>query len=298
MVDITEVKMAISNTIKYMLFDTENSLNDSHNLQSFIEVIILSVIIPLLGMIINPSDIFFLNASFPWIILPPLLVALRYGTINGMISLFLIAASILLYLSLKGVSLTQFPLHVFTGMIFLNLITGEIIESWKKRFKQQAKKQANMNRHLKQLSNDYRVLQASLNKPNKQRSSTAAWKKVFTEIGHTLTRITQHKLTAYLLSFSIPNTENQETYREFIQAHSAKLKHQWVIKESNLYLLILLPASKPKTDMHHLKQLHDQFKAKFKQSFKTSHIQVHSHYFAHYNEPKSLALLLAKVRQS
>ncbi len=144
-----------------MLFDTENSLNNEYNMQSYIEILLISIIIPVFGIFVNPSDIFFTEAGFPWIILPPLLIALRYGTMNGMISLFLIAALMLVYINLKGGDLTQFPLHVFSGMIILSLITGEIIESWKKRFAVQTQEKKYMSTRMKQLDNAYRVLQVS-----------------------------------------------------------------------------------------------------------------------------------------
>ena len=151
----------MKNILKYILFDTKNSLSNRYNLQSYIEILLISIIIPILGILINPSDIFFLDAPFPWIILPPLLIALRYGTVNGMISLFLIAISILFYISLKGGNLSQFPLHIVSGMIILSLVTGEIIESWKKRFKAQSEEKKYMSERLQQLDNAYRILQVS-----------------------------------------------------------------------------------------------------------------------------------------
>ena len=438
-----------------MLFDTENSLNNDYNLQSYIEILILSICIPVLGIFISPDDVFFVNAGFPWIILPPLLVALRYGTINGMISLFLIAAGILFYLHLKGESLAQFPLHIFAGMIILSLITGEIIESWKKRFSLQAQEKKYMDTRLKQLDNAYRVLQVShgqledkfvdttlslrksldliqkevgqdahkplsslakkmlrlmgqfewleiagvyavdskigiLERPlatqgkmpplianddlltralktakpinikksaylqhaDKINSNLLAvipivdaqqkmwgvlaikqmqftefhqqninllsvistyvanllsgmkvgtkishWKQVFIEIDAALKLIMHHKLDAHLLSFNFPNNSQKKVFCEFIEGLSSGLNKRWIIEDSSLRLLILMPISNPEENKRYLKNLQSQFKKEFKQSFKTANIRIQAKYFAEYDHAKPLAELLGKIRK-
>jgi hypothetical protein len=128
---------------------------------AYIEIILLSLIIPMLGLIFSPNDIFFLQAEFPWIILSPLLVSLRYGTISGIISLFIIVIALLLLIRSNNADMSQFPLHTIAGMIILSLIAGSIIEAWKQRFKKLSQEKTYMEMRLKQVDNAYRVLQAS-----------------------------------------------------------------------------------------------------------------------------------------
>ena len=446
----------MNNILKHLLFDTESSLNDHYTMQTYIEILLISMIIPVLGILLKPSDIFFLDTSFPWIILPPLLIALRYGTVNGMISLFLIASSLLLYIHLKGGSLSQFPLHVFSGMIILSLITGEIIESWKKRFQAQNDEKKYMQERLQQLDNAYRILQVShgqledqfvsntislrkslelvqtalpankpnsltliankmldllaqyewleiagvyaidskigilekplatqgkmpmlianddllnralktkkaislkkstyLNAKNKINSNLIAvipivdaqqkmwgvlavkqmqftefhqqninllglicsytanllsgmkvatkyshWKQAFTEIDSALRLIMHHNVDAHLLSFSFPKSTKQKDYCRFINTASSGLSQRWIIEDSKLRLLIVMPLSNPKENHRYLKQLQQQFKREFKHSFKTAKIQIQAKYFHQYDEAKALADILSKVRRS
>jgi len=128
---------------------------------AYIEIILLSLIVPMLGFVFSPHDIFFLQATFPWIILSPLLVSLRYGTISGIISLFIIAIALLLLIRFNNGDMSQFPLHTIAGMIILSLIAGSIIEAWKQRFKTLTQEKTYVDMRLNQVDNAYRVLQAS-----------------------------------------------------------------------------------------------------------------------------------------
>lgn len=128
---------------------------------AYIEIVLLSLIVPILGLIFSPHDIFFLNAEFPWIILSPLLVSLRYGTMSGIISLFIITIALLLLIRFNNGDISQFPLHIIAGMIILSLIAGSIIEAWKQRFKALTQEKSYTDMRLKQVDNAYRVLQAS-----------------------------------------------------------------------------------------------------------------------------------------
>ena len=128
---------------------------------AYIEIVLLSLIIPMLGLIFSPDDIFFLYAEFPWIILSPLLVSLRYGTMSGVISLFIISIALLLYIRFNNGDISQFPLHTIAGMIILSLVAGSIIETWKHRFQTLSQENSYMDMRLKQVDTAYRVLHAS-----------------------------------------------------------------------------------------------------------------------------------------
>ena len=140
---------------------TPHRTTETMPVQAYIEIILLSLMIPLLGLFLSPHDIFFLQAEFPWIILSPLLVSLRYGTMSGVISLFIIAIALLVLIRLNNGDTSQFPLHTIAGMIILSLIAGSIIEAWKQRFNALTQERDYMDMRLKQVDNAYRVLQAS-----------------------------------------------------------------------------------------------------------------------------------------
>ena len=49
----------------------------------WIETALLVVLVPALGLWLNPSDPLFVRSAFPWAVLAPLLAGLRYGFAPG-----------------------------------------------------------------------------------------------------------------------------------------------------------------------------------------------------------------------
>ena len=63
---------------------TIENLANPQPLAVFAEVLIVTLLLPALGLWRHPHDPFFLQANFPWLLLAPLLLSLRYGFAQGL----------------------------------------------------------------------------------------------------------------------------------------------------------------------------------------------------------------------
>lgn len=96
-----------------------------------------AIVIPLLAMgiawLANPQDPLLLNASFPWLWFAPLLVALRYGVLPGLISGILILAEWLAASAFGLYGAADFPREFFFAGALLILFGGEFSDVWRDR---------------------------------------------------------------------------------------------------------------------------------------------------------------------
>lgn len=97
-----------------------------------LETIGLPLIACALAFWLRPQDPLLLEASFPWLWFAPLLVALRYGTLPGLIATMPLIADWLLQRWLLSMN-TPFPQDLFFGGILLTLLGGEFADVWHER---------------------------------------------------------------------------------------------------------------------------------------------------------------------
>lgn len=95
-----------------------------------------TVSIPLLAIILawsfRPEDPLLITASFPWLWIAPILVALRYGVMSGLIAAFILFVHWIIIASLmKGGH--AFPKDQFLGGILFVLLCGEFADVWRDR---------------------------------------------------------------------------------------------------------------------------------------------------------------------
>lgn len=93
--------------------------------------------IPLIGIglawWLRPEDPTFIHTSFPWLWLAPVLVALRYGVLPGLLAIAPLLANWYLAAQLLG-NAEAFPQSHFFGGILLTLLCGEFADVWHERF--------------------------------------------------------------------------------------------------------------------------------------------------------------------
>lgn len=94
------------------------------NRYALLEIIIITEIIVELCFYLYPSDPFFLSGNFPWIWFAPVLVALRYGTFKGILSIIIIIVN---WLYFESIDLTYILTSrcYFLGGFLLTVLCGE-----------------------------------------------------------------------------------------------------------------------------------------------------------------------------
>lgn len=90
----------------------------------WLETVLISVAAVALGYLARPADPFLLRAEFPWLLLAPMLVALRYGALAGLGSVAVLAA---LWMLAREAALVapEAPLVQLAGALMLTLLCGE-----------------------------------------------------------------------------------------------------------------------------------------------------------------------------
>ena len=125
------------------------------------ETVIITGIICALGWLASPQDPLLLNAPFPWLWLAPLLIALRYGVIFGVVSTLLLAIDWNVYNSLSASRGENFPLVNFLGGLVVTIIAGEFSDIWKARLNRSNEAQIYLGERLSRLSHQYYLLRIS-----------------------------------------------------------------------------------------------------------------------------------------
>ena len=99
------------------------------------ETVGFTIVGMLLGYWIQPDDPFFVISGFPWIWLVPVLLALRYGVLSGVMSTTMILAAWFIGQGTGMLPGIDFPkLHFLGGLIFV-MICGEYSGLWRTRLR-------------------------------------------------------------------------------------------------------------------------------------------------------------------
>ena len=92
----------------------------------------------------RPEDPFYLDGSFPWPALAPLLVGLRYGFFMALVSALILIAALGFQLRTTGIAPQAFPYVWAIGVLGISLVAGEFRDYWERQ------------RQKLEASNDYR----------------------------------------------------------------------------------------------------------------------------------------------
>ena len=107
---------------------------DGGQRSQWIEAILIPLLVMALTWLVNPKDPLTHQASFPWLWIAPLLVALRYGVLPGLVSGMLVLAEWLLCNALGVYGATaEFPREFFFAGALMILLGGEFSDVWRDR---------------------------------------------------------------------------------------------------------------------------------------------------------------------
>lgn len=142
--------------------DSISNTTDQRPLYSWLETLAISIAAIVLGLAASSDDPFFLaEASFPWTILAPILVALRYGFLQAFVSsLLIIIANILLVYIFEQDS-WQLPSSYSFGILIVSMLVGEFRDSWERRLKRLDMSNQYRQARLEEFTRNYHVLKLS-----------------------------------------------------------------------------------------------------------------------------------------
>lgn len=113
-----------------------------------------------LGWLVSPADPLFMRSEFPWLWLAPMLIALRYGVLPGVLSTLGLLGNWMLFIALSEQS-AELPRAYFVGGVLLTLICGEFNSVWSNRNEQRNEANTYLNERLNRLTRRYLLLRLS-----------------------------------------------------------------------------------------------------------------------------------------
>jgi hypothetical protein len=142
---------------------TKNSNNfDNNTLYAIRETLFITILTFVIGYIIN-HDPFTIKTDYPWCILAPLLIGLRYGFIYGFTSALLYVFLIFTSSYIELIEIESFPSGLSVGLLLTGMLAGEFRDIWRKRNYQLEVDNNYKENRLAELSKGYQLLQVSHN---------------------------------------------------------------------------------------------------------------------------------------
>lgn len=139
----------------------------------WLEMLLVTALCFGLGAWNRPEDPFYVSASFPWPVIAPLLVGLRYGFFLALVSALLVIAGLGAYLRLEAPA-ASFPYVWTVGILAVSLLAGEFRDHWdRQREKLQASNQYHSHR-LEEFTRNYYLLKVSHDRLEQQLAGSSS----------------------------------------------------------------------------------------------------------------------------
>jgi len=141
---------------------TNNQLIDSEKASAplrWLEVLVVTAFVVVLCAWNRPDDPFYLNQSFPWPVLAPLLVGLRYGFFMALASCLLILAALGWYL--QAPEQPGLPWAWVIGLLGTGLVAGEFRDFWGRRLEKLEAVNRYRSQRLDEFTRNYYLLKVS-----------------------------------------------------------------------------------------------------------------------------------------
>ena len=143
-----------------MIFTRWLSAEPRRSAWQWLEAVLLSLLAAAIAYKASPSDPLLLEARFPWLVLVPLLLALRYGVLPGVVSIAVFAA--LWWLEREaGLQPAAPPTLQLTGALMLTLLCGEFAGLWEARVSRAEGALRYLQEKLERLTRQHYVLLTS-----------------------------------------------------------------------------------------------------------------------------------------
>lgn len=100
-----------------------------------LEVTAVTLMLPALGLWQRPHDPFFLQSAFPWLLLAPLLLGLRYGFAQGLGSAGILGVLMYVFFRAGYPGVPSFPGSLALGLLLTATLAGTFCGMWQSRLR-------------------------------------------------------------------------------------------------------------------------------------------------------------------
>ncbi len=132
-----------------------------HSLMAWIEAPLVVVLAVTVGLLVKPEDPLLFTGSLRWMLLVPIVVALRYGSLLGTVAMLTLLLAWFLCSAVGLYSTMAFPEYTFLGGLVTVLIAGEFSDMWRVRLQRAESRAAYVEERLTSLTQRHVVLRLS-----------------------------------------------------------------------------------------------------------------------------------------
>ncbi len=157
------------NAVRNLLHQQKNGGFTSLNL---LEFILLSILLPSAGYWLRPQDPFLLQAPFPVLLIPPFLLALRYGLAPGMANFLVILTGVTSAYFYGIGTYDGYPAARLFGTMLLILITGEMTNASLAKIRRYQAENKLLNLRFGEFTNAFHVMKVSHDQMKEQLANT------------------------------------------------------------------------------------------------------------------------------
>ncbi|SDY12007.1 hypothetical protein [Nitrosomonas sp. Nm58] len=136
-------------------------LLEKGEITKWMESIGISILLPLIGYAIDPSDPFFINYQFPWLVLAPLLISLQYGFAFGIMTASLLISMVTTGFFFGWMGAPFFPKEMIVGLLLVTIISAEFYGIWIRKIKLLENKNNHINARMDKFTRAYHLLKGS-----------------------------------------------------------------------------------------------------------------------------------------
>ncbi|MGM0767950.1 MAG: PelD GGDEF domain-containing protein [Pseudomonadota bacterium] len=158
-------------------------------LLKWLETLLLTGFFVGMGAWNRPEDPFYVHGSFPWPVLAPLLVGLRYGFFMALVSALLIIGGLGLYLRQEAAG-PEFPFVWAVGIMAVSLVAGEFRDHWERQLEKLNASNRYRQVRLEEFTRNFYLLKVSHDRLEQQLAGSSsslreALRRLYAEIAHT-----------------------------------------------------------------------------------------------------------------
>ena len=133
----------------------------NRSLVAWFEAPALVILAAILGLLFKPEDPLLLTGSLRWMLLVPIVVALRYGSFLGALSMLTLMLAWFLFRAAGLYPGMAFPEFTYLGGLVIVLVAGEFSDMWRVRLQRAESRAAYTEERLKSLTQRHVLLRLS-----------------------------------------------------------------------------------------------------------------------------------------
>lgn len=128
---------------------------------SWLETLLLTLLALGVGSWLSPEDPLLVGAPFPWMVLAPVLLGVRYGFLQGLCSAGLLIAALFALRFAGWQAYATTPAAFVVGMLLCSMLVGEFRDIWERRLERLSLANDYRQRRLDEFTRAHHILRIS-----------------------------------------------------------------------------------------------------------------------------------------